>query len=75
MWYNTQRPLMRRLGRAFVVRTHKFWMQIRNQISRFTLKKVSYGLINHSDFERVPTDRRVLDFIAFMPGALQKFTH
>ena len=45
------------------------------QISRSTLKKATYHLLNHSGFERVPTGGRVLDFIAFMPWALQKFTH
>ena len=55
--------------------THTFWMQVQTQISRPTLKKATYHLINHSGFERVPTSGRVLDFIAFMPWALLKFTH
>ena len=55
------------------------------QISRSTLKKATNHLINHSGYavtyirslgyERVPTGGRALDFIAFMPWALQKFTH
>ena len=77
MWYNTQRPLTRRLARAFAVHTHtyKFWMQMKAQISQPTSKKATYHLINHPGFERVPTGGRVLDFIAFKPWALLKFTH
>ena len=47
---------------------------MKSQISRPTLKKATYHLINHPGFERVPTGRRVLDLIAFMPWALLKFT-
>ena len=72
--YNTQRPLTCWLANASLF-AHTFWMQKKTQISRSTLKKATFHLINHSDFERVPTGGRVLDFIAFMPWALQKFTH
>ena len=47
----------------------------KTRVSRPTLKKATYHLIDHSGFERVPTGGRVLDFIAFMPWALLKFTH
>ena len=48
---------------------------MKTQVSRPTLMKATYQLINHPGFERVPTGGRVLDFIAFMPWTLLKFTH
>ena len=48
---------------------------MKTQISRPTLMKATYHLINHPGFIRVPTGGCVLDFIAFMPWALLKFTH
>ena len=70
--YITERLLM---GRKESNQTNKQTKQLKTEISRPTSKKATYHLINHPGFECVPTGGRVLDFIAFMPWALLKFTH